>query len=86
MEFLIPLLIGGVAAAGASAIGKPKKPDISVVQQPNPVAQPEEAEKKKRTELDETLRRRGAGYNILTSETGLPDLGTTKKRTATGGY
>lgn len=38
------------------------------------------AGKRARDETDDMLRKKGAGYNILTTESGLPDLGVTARK------
>jgi len=52
---------------------KPSMPEIPKVPQIDTV-------KKSRDELDEFMRKRGAGSNILTSEIGLPNLGETLRK------
>lgn len=54
------------------------KPKMPKVPEPTPVPQIDEAAKRTK-DFDEILRRRGAGYNILTSEAGLPNLGTVNR-------
>jgi len=55
---------------GMKAPQTPERPSINVG----------DAGRRAREEVDDMLRKRGAGYNILTTETGLPDLGVTAKK------